>query len=651
MQNKNTAFRPDIAGLRAIAVIAVVLYHFGVKGFSGGFVGVDIFFVISGFLMTGIIFSKIEINKFSFIDFYLARAKRIIPALAVLCLVLLVCGWFFLIPGDFRTLGKHAASSISFLSNFIFWREAGYFDASSHEKWLLHTWSLSVEWQFYIIYPLIIFTLKKILDTQSIKLSIATLAISSFGLSIYIGNNWPSAGFYLFPTRAWEMLAGGIVFLYPLRVSSKNARILEAMGLLILAYSIIQFSSSDVWPGWKAIIPIIGTILILYANRHRSVFTGTKISKSLGDASYSIYLWHWPVIVLISYLGLDQEMLPKALGITISIILGYTSLYLIEIPTRKINTFNYRLLPAIAYLSAMGMTAAAGAIIFLTSGVESRVIQSVAIASRESLNSNPRSAKCLTTTGVESPKCLFGSELAEIGAIVIGDSHADSTVTAVAAAIPEKATLFLGYRSCITIPDVKILGENASYNCGGFISNQLDKLSREYPGVPVFVINRTSVYINGHNEKKNTASGPLAYFDTPTKLDDAYKKEFKEKYISSICTLSANRPVFILNPIPEMGINIPRELAMKLMSDPSSEDIAIKESTYIARNEFAVSTIAQAAKKCNATILDPAKLLCSNGECKGSINGRPLYYDDNHLSEFGNKILTPLFEEPLRERG
>ena len=222
MQNKNTAFRPDIAGLRAIAVIAVVLYHFGVKGFSGGFVGVDIFFVISGFLMTGIIFSKIETNKFSFIDFYLARAKRIIPALAVLCLVLVVCGWFFLIPGDFRTLGKHAASSISFLSNFIFWREAGYFDTSSHEKWLLHTWSLSVEWQFYIIYPLIIFTLKKILDTQSIKLSIATLAISSFGLSIYIGNNWPSAGFYLFPTRAWEMLAGGIVFLYPLRVSSKN---------------------------------------------------------------------------------------------------------------------------------------------------------------------------------------------------------------------------------------------------------------------------------------------------------------------------------------------------------------------------------------------------------------------------------------------
>ena len=176
-------------------------------------------------------------------------------------------------------------------------------------------------------------------------------------------------------------------------------------------------------------------------------------------------------------------------------------------------------------------------------------------------------------------------------------------------------------------------------------------MSREYPGVPVFVINRTSVYINGHNEKKNTASGPLAYFDTPAKLDNTYKKKFKEKYISSICRLSANRPVFILNPIPEMGINIPRELAKKLMSDPSSEDIAIKESTYIARNEFAVSTIAQAAKKCNATILDPAKLLCSNGECKGSINGRPLYYDDNHMSEFGNKILTPLFEEPLRERG
>lgn len=139
----------------------MVLYHFGVKGFSGGFAGVDIFFVISGFLMTGIIFRQTDAGKFSLIGFYLSRAKRIIPALAVLCLALLVGGWFLLIPSDYKELGKHGASSIAFLSNMVYWKDAGYFDTASHEKWLLHTWSLSVEWQFYMVYPLIILAARK----------------------------------------------------------------------------------------------------------------------------------------------------------------------------------------------------------------------------------------------------------------------------------------------------------------------------------------------------------------------------------------------------------------------------------------------------------------------------------------------------------
>ena len=151
---QNNSFRQDINGLRAIAVIAVVLFHFNASWMPGGFAGVDVFFVISGFLMTGIIFRGIEQENFSILKFYVARANRIIPALAVLCLVLLVFGWFYLTPLDYKALGKHAASSVAFLSNIIYWRESGYFDAASHEKWLLHTWSLSVEWQFYILYPL-----------------------------------------------------------------------------------------------------------------------------------------------------------------------------------------------------------------------------------------------------------------------------------------------------------------------------------------------------------------------------------------------------------------------------------------------------------------------------------------------------------------
>ena len=151
---KTRAFRHDINGLRAWAVMAVVLYHFGVPGFAGGFVGVDVFFVISGFLMTSIIISGLEQGRFSLWSFYLARARRIIPALLVLCISLLVLGWFWLPSADYKMLGTHAATALAFVSNLKFWREAGYFDAASHEKWLLHTWSLSVEWQFYILLPL-----------------------------------------------------------------------------------------------------------------------------------------------------------------------------------------------------------------------------------------------------------------------------------------------------------------------------------------------------------------------------------------------------------------------------------------------------------------------------------------------------------------
>ena len=148
------AFRHDINGLRAWAVVAVVLYHFGVPGFAGGFVGVDVFFVISGFLMTGIIISGLERGDFSLWGFYLARARRIIPALLVLCASLLILGWFWLPNADYKMLASHVCTAVAFVSNLKFWREAGYFDAASHEKWLLHTWSLSVEWQFYILLPL-----------------------------------------------------------------------------------------------------------------------------------------------------------------------------------------------------------------------------------------------------------------------------------------------------------------------------------------------------------------------------------------------------------------------------------------------------------------------------------------------------------------
>ena len=217
-------FRKDINGLRAIAVLAVVLFHFNASWLPGGFAGVDVFFVISGFLMTGIIFRGINQGDFSVLKFYIARANRFIPALAVLCVALLLFGWFYLGPTEYRALGKHVAGSMAFLSNVFYWMEAGYFDAASHEKWLLHTWSLSAEWQFYILYPLILVVLRKFMSAKKVKIAVLLITILCFIFSVIATYKWPSFSYYLLPTRAWEMLIGGIAYLYPFKLKENRKK-------------------------------------------------------------------------------------------------------------------------------------------------------------------------------------------------------------------------------------------------------------------------------------------------------------------------------------------------------------------------------------------------------------------------------------------
>lgn len=329
-------FRNDINGLRAIAVAAVVLYHFGVTGFSGGFVGVDIFFVISGFLMTRIIISGMERGDFSLRDFYLARAKRIIPALLALCTVLIVLGWFFLATSDYRQLGLHAASALFFVSNFRFWKEAGYFDAGSHEKWLLHTWSLSVEWQFYILLPLGVLLVWHWFGKRGVKWALCAIGVLSFALSIYASSRWPGMAFYLLPTRAWEMLAGGMVWWLTRnpRISGGAARIVEVLGLLLIVWSVVMFDSNMLWPSGYAAIPVLGTMLVLLAARQDSLVTGNLVAQRLGESSYSIYLWHWPIVVILNYAGEIHNPYWIVAGLIVTLIVGELSLKFVEVPAR-----------------------------------------------------------------------------------------------------------------------------------------------------------------------------------------------------------------------------------------------------------------------------------------------------------------------------
>jgi len=283
-------FRTDINGLRAVAVIAVVLFHFNASWLPGGFAGVDVFFVISGFLMTGIIFKGLDTDSFSIIKFYIARANRIIPALAILCFFLIFFGWFFLYNSEYNVLAKHVRDSLYFLFNHTYWLESGYFDADSHEKWLLHTWSLSAEWEFYIAYPLFLFVLSKIFNISTLRVLVFVAAILGFCFCVFASFYWPDAAYFLLPTRAWQMLLGGVAFLYPIDAFKNNPKV-EFWGWLFIFGTYIFITNDNLWPGYLALMPVFGAFLIIQSNNSKSKITNNVYFQKIGSWSYSIYLW------------------------------------------------------------------------------------------------------------------------------------------------------------------------------------------------------------------------------------------------------------------------------------------------------------------------------------------------------------------------
>ena len=451
-------FRDDINGLRAWAVAVVVLYHFGITGFSGGFVGVDIFFVISGFLMTGIVVKGLERDSFSLIGFYMSRARRILPALIVLCVILLIMGWFILLPTDYKALSSHTAYSLAFLSNVEFWQEAGYFDVASHEKWLLHTWSLSVEWQFYMILPLLLFAAWRFKSSRmTLVWSVGIGLVASLMASVLLTASAPSAAFFLLHTRAWEMLCGGLVFLLqPANNLSRHQRDwLGSIGFLLIVTAVVFFSKNTAWPGWRATVPVAATMMVLIANR-KSIFTGSPLAQWLGDRSYSLYLWHWPVNVALVYFGVrDNYWWAALIGMALTLILGHFSYTWIENPSRRMLAglqfrYSIRLLLASGFLTVLPAIA-----IWSQMGVAGRFSPTIEAAAKESSNSNPRRKECLPQKGSKSPSCVYGGP--NLRAIVLGDSHANAIMTSLAQAqpLPDGGVVEWSYGSCPFVSGLK----------------------------------------------------------------------------------------------------------------------------------------------------------------------------------------------------
>lgn len=403
-------YRPDIDGLRAIAVSAVVIHHALPQFFPGGFIGVDIFFVISGYLISSIILDNLARNRFSFADFYARRVKRIFPALFLVLAFTLAYGWFVLTPNEYKALGKHTLAGSFFVSNFAFWREAGYFDASAVEKPLLHLWSLAIEEQFYMFWPLVLFALHR--SRQHKRPWIMVLLMLSLAINLWLVRRDPNAAFYNPLGRFWEMMMGAYLAASRPPAGSPNpastkAQWLSTIGILLLVAVMVQLNPERRFPGGWALAGTLATCLLIAAgptgwfNRH---VLSSKPMVWIGLISYPLYLWHWP---LLAYAHIEHGDMPRIryqIGwMLLAVLLSWLTYVLVEKPIR-FGQWRGRRFTTVALCAAVAFTGLTGFTIYKKEGQPSRFPELLATLTS-------KGGRAAITEGWRDGDCMLDYEL------------------------------------------------------------------------------------------------------------------------------------------------------------------------------------------------------------------------------------------------
>jgi len=449
------------------------------------------------------------------------------------------------------------------------------------------------------------------------------------------------------------MLCGGLVWMLSARMvlSSMTRRYLEWGGFLLILAANALFDKASAWPGSAAIVPVAGTMMVLLANRV-SPFTSTRVAQWLGDRSYSLYLWHWPVYVALVYVELRFEPWAICAGLLATLVFAHLSYVLVEQHTR-VFLGGRSLGAALAGVACVVAVAAVPALlVWKYAGIDGRFPARIDLVAAESKNHNPRRTECLAQSGAASPSCTYGAGKQRV--IVLGDSHAAALVTGVVEAMADgqvEVTEWT-YTGCPFVNGVKktpadLAIQAKGYQCSGFVEWVNAQLSAIPASVPVIVANRYAAMAYGLNENHEEAAAPRIYF---TKIHAQPTPEFIAEYASAItstaCALAKERPVFLVRPIPEMGTNVPRAMARR-MSFGVQEDISISMAAYRARNDWIWKAQNEAQAQCGARILDVTSYLCRGDRCFGSRLGVPFYYDDDHLGGHGNTLLVPMYKQVL----
>ncbi|HDY7922010.1 TPA: acyltransferase [Vibrio vulnificus] len=625
-------FRYDINFLRSLAIVGVLLFHFEPALLPGGFAGVDVFFVISGFLMTKIIIKSIDDNKFNLVDFYFRRFIRIVPALLFLCLTLLILGYFYLNNLDYLRLSKNVFGSVLFLSNIFYWKDSGYFSPNSNENFLLHTWSLSAEWQFYLIYPLFILVIYRLFSKNSVSKFLVFATLFSFLFSVVASYLWPNPAYFLLPTRAWEMLIGGVAYFYPLK--SKNKNIVGFFGVFLILSSYFLLSKNSVWPGYLSLIPVFGAYFFITSSLNEFRMFKNKTIQYIGLQSYSIYLWHWPVVVCGVIFELDNWVI---FGVTLTFLFSYFSFRFVESfnwsAYLKYNKFNkFKLVASYSLLLIFSCFS------YFQGGFESRFKPEVIIASNERLNTNPLVNHCLfddTGCYFKNGSLINGNQVKSVDYILVGDSHSFSLLSSFLKSLNhDETTLYFGSAACFFIPGLD--APNSKFkSCDIRIDKFYNEIINLYPEAKLIYVHRNNIYFKGYQTNEHEQQ-----FQAIRTVSGNQDLNLIDYSVDFLCQLSRSRDIFLLKSIPEQTFNVPLKLSRDLFYDKELPSLPL--SSYIDRNKY-LSGFYHSIERCGVTVLDPTEYLCTDSYCVSNYSGRPIYSDDDHLSEFGSRFLTPMF--------
>jgi len=626
-------YRPDIDGLRAVAVLGVVIYHAFPRIIPGGFIGVDIFFVISGYLISGILYKGHKQDSFSFREFYARRIRRLFPALITVLLFCLAYGWLIMLPEEFKKLGKHVAAGTLFIQNFVFWQESGYFDTASCLKPLLHLWSLAVEEQFYIFFPPILLLVWK--RQWSLVLVSVILLIASLVVNLVMSLQSGVADFFLTPYRAWEFLGGSLLAWWHYDRGHENevttyrdALSWSGIALLVMGFAFIK--TGDSYPGWRALFPVAGTLLLMEGGAgtigmgawvNRKVLSNPAVIW-IGLISYPLYLFHWPIL---SFVHIVKGESPKPgyllIALGLSVLLSALTYYFIEKRLRhdKSRLIVPTLVAAFLITGLLGLLAWQK--VLMPRPLPNEIFKfKSALEDKDSLRG---------LVGLNGPKSLCFDQIGGTGATTLffGDSNMQHYAPRIVELLknnsgPEKrGALLLTGGGCPPLPEVTIDGNKG---CLELFPKLNDLLNQENGIDRIVIAARWDLYFSKdtsyrfHGEKLCEAS-------TKQKVLNRFGELIHQ-------LVEKGKKVTVVLSTPNDGVLDPRHFYKRDFAGSYSKNLkTFSKQDYLNKNGALEHEIAEVAIANGAEIIDPLDSLCVNGICIAENEDGPIRYDINHL--------------------